>query len=95
MPQSTLFDRYNPPAFSGSTFDEALDGERLTTQLDRVRTAMRDGQWRTLSEIHALTKDPEASISARLRQLKAKGRRRGDQKRGLWEYQLAAAESEL
>jgi len=31
---------------------------------------MSDGQWRTLGELSALTGDPEASISARLRDLR-------------------------
>lgn len=58
------------PAFGGSTFNPARDGERLGRQLDRVRNLMLDGQWRTLAEISAATGAPEASVSARLRDLR-------------------------
>lgn len=58
------------PAFGGSTFNPARDGERLGRQLDRVRECMSDGQWRTLAEISAATGAPEASVSARLRDLR-------------------------
>lgn len=46
-------------------------------QLVRVRELMRDGKWRTLSEIADVTGDPEASVSARLRDLRRP-------KYGLW-----------
>jgi hypothetical protein len=46
-------------------------------QLVRVREAMRDGKWRSLAEIAEITGDPEASVSARLRQLRTP-------KAGLW-----------
>jgi hypothetical protein len=46
-------------------------------QLVRTREAMRDGKWRSLSEISSITGDPEASVSARLRQLRTP-------KGGLW-----------
>lgn len=57
---------------------------------------MNDGKWRTLSEISALTGDGEASISARLRDLRkdefgglnVDRRRRGDESRGLFEYRV-------
>lgn len=57
---------------------------------------MADGQWRTFAEIHALTGDGEASISAQLRNLRknrfgahqVERRSRGDRSRGLWEYRL-------
>mgnify|MGYP000399636281 CR=1 FL=1 len=75
----------------GRTFDVALDGRRLGAQQQRVCELMADGQWRTLREIADITGDPEASISARIRGLDAiagkhEARRRGDGRRGLWEY---------
>jgi hypothetical protein len=46
-------------------------------QLVRVRELMRDGKERTLAEISEITGDPEASVSARLRDLRRP-------KYGLW-----------
>lgn len=92
--------RPSPPIFDGKTFEPARDEVRLSGQLARVYNCMRDGRWRTLSEIrYALSyegltpKDSEAGISARLRDLRKKRwgshvvnrRRRGV---GLWEYQV-------
>lgn len=57
-------------AFDGETFDQALDGPRLNAQLKRVRAVMLDGQWRSLRDIREHTGDPEASISARLRDMR-------------------------
>lgn len=56
--------------FDGSTYDPARDRARLQRQLARVREIMRDGQWRTLAELAAETGAPEASVSARLRDLR-------------------------
>jgi len=44
----------------------------LSDQLDRVFSLMRDGQWRSLSDIEKATGDPPASISAQLRHLRKK-----------------------
>lgn len=58
--------------FGGATFVPQRDGARLTRQLSRVRALMLDGKWRTLREIsEALGGEPEASVSARLRDLRA------------------------
>ncbi len=81
--------------FDGLTFHRDDDGERLTTQLRTVRDLMRDGQWRTLQEIEAATGFPQASISARLRDLRKpkfggyiiNRRRRGNSDKGIHEYQ--------
>lgn len=62
-----------PPIPRGSTFDEKRDGPRLSDQARRVFMLMRDGQRRTLRQIAIDTGDPEASISARLRDLRAAG----------------------
>lgn len=81
--------------FDGSTFDSFLDGERLTKQLGTVRTLMADQQWRTLPEISRMTRYPEASISARLRDLRKDKfgsyrveRRRAEGPRVVWMYRV-------
>lgn len=56
--------------FDGATFDSQRDGARLTNQHHRVLALMRDGKWRTLAEISLYTRDPESSVSARLRDLR-------------------------
>ena len=83
---------------AGTTFDPALDGLRLAKQSSAVHDHMRDGAWRTLAEISAATGAPEASASARLRDLRRMGftvdrRRRGDLARGLHEYRVLAWEA--
>ena len=81
------------PLFNGETFIEERDGERLSVQLVKVRRLMVDGLWRTLAEIAAATKSPEASVSARLRDLR-KSRyggyivEREFVERGLWKYRM-------
>jgi len=84
------------PDFDGATYERAHDKARLTGQCLRVFTAMSDGRWRTLAEIEAVTGDPQASISARLRDLRkpkfgeytVNRRARGPRENGLFEYQL-------
>lgn len=89
--------------FDGETFDEGLDGARLSSLLVKVRTLMADGTWRTLSEIcAAIGAGSEAGVSARLRDLRkeqfggytVERRRRGDGRRGLWEYRLLGVNAE-
>ena len=83
--------RFNGPAYSAE-----FDQERLSGQMRRVFNLMKDGIWRTLSEISLITGDPPASVSAQLRHLRKPrfggfivGRQpRGDRKSGLWEYRL-------
>jgi hypothetical protein len=58
------------PEFGGSTYEPKRDGVRLSRQLSRVRGLMLDGKWRTLREIADATGSPEASCSARLRDLR-------------------------
>lgn len=90
-------------AFGGRTYVATLDAKRLGAQLTRVIAAMSDGRWRTLSEIQAHIqrttgkRDPEASLSARLRDIRKlwgeeamESRRRGDDALGLWEYRSNA-----
>jgi hypothetical protein len=56
--------------FSGETYNENLDGQRLRTQLGRVLMVMMDGDWHTLAELSERCEGSEAAISARLRDLR-------------------------
>jgi hypothetical protein len=58
------------PDFDGSTYDRARDQKRLNRQLDKVFHIVKHGKWITLSRIAEVTGEPEASISARLRDLR-------------------------
>lgn len=85
------------PRRDGRTYDHERDGIRLAEQHQRVFEVMKDGIWRSLSEIAARTGDPEASTSARLRDFRkarfgghtVNRRHEGD---GLWRYQLVVNE---
>lgn len=82
-----------PSGFDGSTFDATRDQSRLTAQLDAVRRLMIDGSWRTLAQIEQATGHPQASVSARLRDLRKPqfGRWTVERKyitRGQWAYRL-------
>lgn len=59
-----------PSIFNGSDYVPERDNARLAGQLLRVFNAMKDGRRRTLREIAGITGDPEASISAQLRNLR-------------------------
>ena len=77
-----------------ATLAPEFDAERLRRQRERVRAFMADGCWHTLGEISAATGAPEASASARLRDLRRAGepieaRRLGES--GLWVYRARAA----
>lgn len=84
------------PDFDGATYDRERDHERLGAQALRVWSLMTDRQWRTLADIENATGDPQASVSARLRDFRKKRfgahtierRSRGDDTRGLFEYRL-------
>jgi hypothetical protein len=78
------------PTPRGETFSQERDGARLGAQYLRVRAVMLDMQWHTLREIAAATGDPEASVSARIRQLKDEGftYKREFVARGLWRYRI-------
>ena len=58
--------------FGGDTFSERLDGDRLRRQLYAVRKVMFDNRWRTLKQLSDEVGAPEASVSARLRDLRKK-----------------------
>lgn len=51
----------------GETYDVRVDYGRLNAQARRVYDVMADHAWRSLREIAEATGDPEASVSARLR----------------------------
>ena len=79
--------------FDGPTFEPAIDGPRLGRQLEAVRKLLLGGGWWTLAEIAARLRYPEASISARLRDLRKPrfGRHVIERRRvsgGLFEYKL-------
>lgn len=88
--------------FDGASFDAALDSERLGGQMARVFSVMRDGKWRTLSELQAVIHsrfgkhDSEAGLSARLRDARKQKfgghtvlrQRRQPATAGLFEYRL-------
>lgn len=78
----------------GATIVPELDSDRLRSQLRRVRLFVLDGKPHTLSEIASATGSPEASVSARLRDLRQRGydvvrKRIG---KGLFSYQVVARE---
>lgn len=54
----------------GETYDHDRDGPRLHRQAQLVFDAIKDGRWRTLHAITERTGEPEASVSARLRDLR-------------------------
>lgn len=56
--------------FDGSTYVHCRDSARLGKELGRVWAVMRDGQWRTLAQLAQAVGAPEASVSARLRDLR-------------------------
>lgn len=93
-PNTKLGSNSSKLVFGGSTYIPALDESRLNGQLKRVRNLMSDGSWRSLSEIAEVTGDPEASVSARLRQLRKMGEQVDARRRtqALWEYRLILTE---
>jgi hypothetical protein len=81
---------------AGRTYDPALDGERLRSQMARVRSCLlaQRGAWWSLEDLVAHCGGTTASISARVRQLrtKAHGALPVEAKRieaGLWHYRVA------
>ncbi len=79
----------------GETYEPAVDLAPLNAQAQRVYAVIKDGAWYTLAQIASLTGDPEASVSARLRDLRKdrfggmniqRSRPKGTR---LWEYRLA------
>jgi DNA-binding transcriptional regulator GbsR (MarR family) len=56
--------------FDGATYDPDRDRKPLNRQYQAVETLMADRQWRTLAEIAEATGYPQASVSARLRDMR-------------------------
>jgi len=83
-----------PSLFDGITINDERDEGRLNKQLDAVRTAMlRSPEWWTLAALAGTTRYPEASVSARLRDLRKPkfGGYTVERKyveRGLWAYRV-------
>jgi len=82
-----------PRAFDGVTFDPERDEERLNRQMRAVARFMSDGRVHTLFEIEEATGFPQASVSARLRDLRKPrfGKRTVERHylgQGLWGYRL-------
>jgi hypothetical protein len=60
-----------PSLFDGHDDDEGADKDgRLTRQLDRVYYTMLSRSWLTLSEVSVIADAPEASVQARMRDLR-------------------------
>ena len=66
---SPRFERH-PPEFHGTTYVPSRDRERLVGQMDRVHTALKDGRKWSLARLKEICGASEASISARIRDLK-------------------------
>ena len=83
-PPATLHARHGEP------FNRKRDGKRLDGQPADVFRLMRDGNWRSLSTIAKDTGHPEASVSARLRDLRRDGYtvERAHIAKGLWLYRV-------
>lgn len=67
--------------------------ESLPNQIERIFHLMKDGTFRSLDEIHRITGDSTASISAQLRNLKKERFGRHTLNKvycgeGLWKYQI-------
>ena len=79
--------------FDGETYRSERDRVRLSRQLIAVREVLSDNGWHTLEEIAGRTGEPEASISARIRDLR-KTRFGGHVVereyvgKGLWRYRM-------
>src|SRR5262245_3718677 len=79
----------------GKTYEPEFDFRRLNRQSRLVYDVISDGLWHTLSEIAERTEQPEASVSARLRDLRKErfGKHTIDRQRagdgGLFRYRLA------
>ena len=100
MNQADLFEQEQD--HKGIVYNPKYDYKRLNKQKDRVWAVMGSHGWLTLSEIDSKTGDPEASISASLRDFRKEKygfhtvmkRPRGARQRGRWEYNLGENSSD-
>lgn len=87
------------PEPKGETFDPSKDRARLARQYADVVAAMSDGLWHTLAYIASAANAPEASASARLRDMRRDGwvvhRRRVEGGNGLNEYRATRQTSSI
>lgn len=83
----------------GKTFSATLDGERIGTLMSRVFAIMMRGEWTTLQDLAREAGGSEASVSARLREVKQwceetdrgeyeRRRKPGFEKSGIHEYRV-------
>lgn len=92
MTQLDLLDHIRTlPEPRGETYVPKRDRKRLCAQALLVQIFMEDGRWHTLGEIRQATGAPEASASARLRDLRRAGFtiEREYVERGLFKYRMA------
>jgi hypothetical protein len=90
----------------GTGYEAKYDEQRITSQRDTVKQvlllAAHHDAWMTLGELARKTKYPEASISARIRDMRkpryggytVEKRRVGNPARGLWEYRLTLPQTQ-
>lgn len=90
-----LFNWQSPEPYpaKGDTFNPVRDGKRLGEQAQRVHDFTINRGWVTLHQIATATGDPEASISARLRDLRHFGFsvEHRHLTRGLWQYKVTGS----
>ena len=96
MSQMSLLDWKPPEPFDGKgeTFVANRDGRRLGKQCQAVYDAMKCGDWFTLRQLPDAAGAPEASASARLRDLRRYGFNIEHEHvtGGLWRYRLSREE---
>lgn len=83
--------------FDGETYEHERDVIRLGEQMKRVFNAMTDGEWHTLGQLSETAFAPEASVSARIRDLRKErfGHHIVESRfitKGLWKYRLVIEE---
>lgn len=81
----------------GDTFIPERDSERLSSQYEVVKAYVLGRDWTTLGQISKATGYPEASVSARLRDLRGRGYlvEREFVTRGLHRYKVSVINKQL
>ena len=81
--------------FDGETYIPMIDYKRLKGLLKRVYDIMSDGNWHRLAELAHRAQGSEASVSARIRELRKEKfggfevqRKRHKTQKGVWLYRL-------
>lgn len=88
-----------PQPYAGSTLDQA-DLPRIEFLVERVRKQLLRGEWLTLAYLSAVCKGSEASVSARIRDLRKEqwGGYFVEKKRlesGIWLYRIPKGQGRL